>query len=309
MSFHVLHIFRHGARLSKERGRLFCKAEDFQQSLPLDNIRAVIIAARGVSMSSSVISSLMAADAIVLHCGERYQPVGITRPMVRTINQRLLNGQINPARGFNRAAWMEVLQTKVCNQAMVLGWLSPGDNPMANFEVRRPEDEGMYARVYFRKYFKELSALGQNRSRRHEGWLNDMLNYGYAVLAALVHRATVVHGLLPNIGIHHKPRYRADPLVYDLMEPFRPVVDALVAGFSRNVADPDMERFARFLGINLREVRLSGPNYSLKFMDWIDLTVRSFANACETNAPKLIKLPGISSQILEQTTARLWPES
>jgi hypothetical protein len=38
-------------------------------------IRAVIIAARGVTLSN-FLSGLLETDAIVLHCNERYQPCG-----------------------------------------------------------------------------------------------------------------------------------------------------------------------------------------------------------------------------------------
>lgn len=306
MSFHVVHVFRHGARLSKERGRLYCITEDFKQSLPIENIRAVIIAARGITLSSSVISSLATADAIMLHCGDNYRPVGLTAPLVRTINQRILEGQCRPRRGFNQTVWMQVLKSKVANQAAVAGWVSPDLHPLKGVDVRRPEDEGLIARMYFRSYFLAMGAAGQNRSRRHDGWLNDMLNYGYAVLLALVHRSVVIHGLMPGLGIHHRPRYRADPLVYDLMEPFRPVVDTIAAAFIKNGSEPDMERYARIVGQSLREVRLSGPNYSLKVLDWIDLTVRSFANACEFQDPGAIKLPGLMPDAIAAFVSGMW---
>lgn len=309
MSFHVLHILHHGARLSKDRGRLVCSADDFKRSLPIENIRAVIIAARGVGLSSAVLSSLTEADAIILHCGPNYQPVAVTAPLVRTINQRILEGQCRPRKHFNSDAWLRVLKAKVDNQSRACGWIDPVCNPLDGAVVSKAEDEGVIARKYFASYFRTLGALRQNRSRRHEGWLNDMLNYGYAVLLALVYRSTVIHGLLPCIGIHHKPRYRANPLVYDLMEPFRPVVDVVAAEFIRHHEEPNIDLFARTIGQGLRDLRLMGPNYSLKLLDWIDLTVRSFANACESQDPILIKLPTIKPNLIADTVNKLWLES
>lgn len=40
----------------------------------IDEHPAVIIAARGVTLSSNFLSGLLETDAIVLHCDERYQP-------------------------------------------------------------------------------------------------------------------------------------------------------------------------------------------------------------------------------------------
>ncbi len=54
------------------------------------------------------------------------------------------------------------------------------------------------------------------------------MNYGYAILRAIVARALVASGLLPTLGIHHHNRYNAYCLADDVMEPYRPYVDELV---------------------------------------------------------------------------------
>ncbi len=57
---------------------------------------------------------------------------------------------------------------------------------------------------------------------------NNYLNYGYSLLRATMARSIVSAGLLPTLGIHHANRYNAYCLADDLMEPYRPWVDALV---------------------------------------------------------------------------------
>mgnify|MGYP000606237876 FL=1 len=57
---------------------------------------------------------------------------------------------------------------------------------------------------------------------------NNLLNYGYAILRAVVARGLVISGLLPTLGIHHHNRYNAYCLADDIMEPYRPYVDELV---------------------------------------------------------------------------------
>ena len=79
MSHHVLHVLQHGAVLGRERGFITCRVEgQDDRRLPLDDMRAIIIAARGVTLTSNFLSGLMETDAIVLHCDERYQPCGWT---------------------------------------------------------------------------------------------------------------------------------------------------------------------------------------------------------------------------------------
>jgi CRISPR-associated protein Cas1 len=55
-----------------------------------------------------------------------------------------------------------------------------------------------------------------------------LLNYGYAILRAIVARSLVGAGLLPTLGIHHHNRYNAFCLADDIMEPYRPFVDEIV---------------------------------------------------------------------------------
>ena len=57
---------------------------------------------------------------------------------------------------------------------------------------------------------------------------NNLLNYGYAIVRAIIARALVAAGLLPTLGIHHHNRYNAYCLADDIMEPYRPYVDELV---------------------------------------------------------------------------------
>lgn len=57
---------------------------------------------------------------------------------------------------------------------------------------------------------------------------NLFLNYGYIILRAAVARALTGSGLLPTLGIHHHNRYNAYCLADDIMEPYRPLVDAKV---------------------------------------------------------------------------------
>ena len=60
-----------------------------------------------------------------------------------------------------------------------------------------------------------------------------MLNYGYAILRAVVARSLTASGLLPTLGIHHRNQYNAYCLADDIMEPYRPFVDKVVCQIIR----------------------------------------------------------------------------
>ena len=74
------------------------------------------------------------------------------------------------------------------------------------------------------------------------------------------------------------PRYRSTPLVFDMMEAFRPMVDMMLAEF---LAEPDvsMKAWAKKVGTELREKRMAHTRYTLKLMDAIDASASSLARS------------------------------
>ena len=76
------------------------------------------------------------------------------------------------------------------------------------------------------------------------------LNYGYAILRAVIARSLVTSGLLPTLGIHHHNRYNAYCLADDIMEPYRPFIDQLVYQlYSENKMELTKEVKASLLSI------------------------------------------------------------
>jgi len=96
------------------------------------------------------------------------------------------------------------------------------------------------------EYWKGIESLLDFRFRfagrvhRHaKDPFNQLANYGYAILSSAVHREILFSNLNPSIGLLHHRRVASYPLVYDLMEPFRPIVDHIVLTFlHRQHSDP-----------------------------------------------------------------------
>lgn len=86
------------------------------------------------------------------------------------------------------------------------------------------------------KVGSRLSAItNKQRGARHP--VNAMLNYGYTISKGLVRTQIIAEGMDPTIGVMHRmaDRKRED-LVFDLVEPMRPVVDQIVFGLVREEA-------------------------------------------------------------------------
>lgn len=119
--------------------------------------------------------------------------------------------------------------------------------------VKSGDSENLEARaaVY---YWRNLFPDHPDFIRDREGITpNNLLNYGYAILRAVVARGLVSSGLLPTLGIHHHNRYNAYCLADDIMEPYRPYVDQLVIDIVSKYGYPEE------LNTNLKQELLSIP--------------------------------------------------
>lgn len=282
MSFHILHVFQHGATLAKDRGFVVCRGEDGNnRRLPSEDLRAVIIAARGVTLTSGFVGAVLETDGIILHCNERYQACGVTAPLERVIDQRAFLTQVSQPKRLNDRLWERLLRGKTINQQRVLERCHLHSPHLELALKSGPIDEGNCARRYWQLYFPSVGWAATRRDRKENSAPNQMLNYGYAVLEALCHRSLLVHGLTPALGVKHATRYRSRPLVFDMMEPFRPLVDMMLAEF---MAEPDvsMRAWAKKVGGDLREQRVAHERYSLKLMDAIDVMASSMARSYST---------------------------
>jgi hypothetical protein len=134
-----------------------------------------------------------------------------------------------------KRAWQQIVQAKLRAQARLLEETTGADQGLHVMAGRvrsgDPDNlEAQAARVYWPALFgKEASGEAFRRDPEGEG-INVHLNYGYAVLRAIVARALCASGLHPSLGVHHHNRYDTFCLADDLMEPFRPLVDRVVAG-------------------------------------------------------------------------------
>ena len=96
-------------------------------------------------------------------------------------------------------------------------------------DVKSGDSDNLEARAaayYWANMFRDIEGFRRGREGIPP---NNLLNYGYAILRAVIARSLVSSGLFPALGIHHHNRYNAYCLADDIMEPYRPFVDKLVA--------------------------------------------------------------------------------
>ncbi|MEI8390781.1 MAG: type II CRISPR-associated endonuclease Cas1 [bacterium] len=283
MTYHILHITTRGTFLSVDRGHLVCKyPDDTEKRMALSDIRAIIAGIQGISFSNECIARLIENDAIILHCNNQYKPVGWTMPFDRVIRQEAFLNQLKQNKDFNHKLWKNILQYKFENQSYILNYMEI-ENSISELSKRPLPSEANIAKHFWNKYFKGLGSEILREHKNAENFENKALNYGYAVVQSLLYRSILIHGLLPNLGIHHKARYNSTPLVYDLLEPLRGFVELFLYKFfeknQEEYEEQDFKNWIKYLAESLRHCRLQNKQQTHKFMDAIDVYVNSIVRA------------------------------
>lgn len=210
--------------------------EDFKKSTevtrPIEDIGVVVLDHKQITITQGALEALLENNSAVITCDSSHLPVGLLLPLVgNTTQNERFRDQLSASLPLQKQLWQQTIQQKIRNQAAVLNHCSKAEIKCmlawAN-DVRSGDSDNMEARaaVY---YWKSLFGHITNFIRTRDGVApNNLLNYGYAILRAVVARSLVASGLLPTLGIHHHNRYNAYCLADDIMEPYRPYIDRLV---------------------------------------------------------------------------------
>lgn len=198
---------------------------------PIEDIGVVVLDHKQITITSGALETLLENNCAVITCDSKSMPVGLMLPLCGNTTQ---NERFETTRGFvaiKKQMWQQTIQTKIRNQAQILAQCT-GEKAKCMFvwanNVRSGDPDNLEARAaayYWKTMFADVDGFTRDRDGLPP---NNLLNYGYAILRAVVARGLVSSGLLPTLGIHHHNRYNAYCLADDIMEPYRPYVDRLV---------------------------------------------------------------------------------
>lgn len=248
--------------------------EDFKaeatKTIPIEDIGIVVLDNKRITITQGVMEALLENNAAVVTCNESHLPVGMHLPLVgNTTQTERMRFQIEASLPLKKQLWQQTISAKIQNQAAVLKQMRGTEvRNMLKWasEVKSGDSENLEARaaVY---YWQNAFPMIENFTRSREGVSpNNLLNYGYAILRAIVARALVSSGLLTTLGIHHRNKYNPFCLADDVMEPYRPYIDKLVMQLYDkypNCEELTKELKAELLQIPVLDVVISGKKSPL----------------------------------------------
>lgn len=199
---------------------------------PIEDIGIVVLDNKQITITSGLLEALLENNCSVITCDSKSMPTGLMLPLYgNTTQNERFREQLNSSLPLRKQLWQQTIQAKINNQASVLKDCKGEEVKCMNVwasDVRSGDPDNLEARAaayYWKSMFGDIDGF----TREREGIPpNNLLNYGYAILRAIIARGLVTSGLLPTLGIHHHNRYNAYCLADDIMEPYRPYVDELV---------------------------------------------------------------------------------
>ena len=209
--------------------------------IPIEDIGVVVLDNKQITLTHGLMEKLLENNCALITCNSKRMPYGLMLPLAcNTTQTERYRNQIEASLPLKKQLWQQTVEAKINNQAHVLSTTTGAvvkNMHKWRSDVKSGDPDNYEARAavyYWANLFPSIDGFVRSREGDPP---NNLLNYGYAVLRAVVARSLVASGLLPTLGIHHRSKYNAYCLADDIMEPYRPYVDKLVIEIMQNSSD------------------------------------------------------------------------
>lgn len=262
------------------------------KSSPIEDIGLLILDHQQITITQALMAKLLANNTAVITCDHTHHPTGMWLSLDgHTLQSQKFQAQIEASVPLKKQLWQQTITCKIENQAAILHLQREENKLLLTYarEVKSGDSENHEAKAasyYWKRVFPDFLEF---RRERYGLPPNNLLNYGYAILRALVARGLVASGMLPTLGIHHRNQYNAYCLADDIMEPYRPFVDRIVCQIIRGNGkflemSPSIKK--ALLELPATDVKIDGQRSPL--MNAVQRTTASLAKCFEGKSRKIL---------------------
>ncbi len=287
MSWRTVVITNH-CKLDYSMGYMVVRSVDNTVKVHLNEISIVVIETTACSVTTALMNELNKKKIKLIFCDEKHNPSFELTPYYASHDCSLkLKNQINWAENTKGAVWTAIVGEKIKNQSLLLKFMGSEQHKLLEGYIDKLEfndesnREGHAAKVYFNALF------GKDFSRKADNSINAMLNFGYSLLLSVFNREVVCGGYLTQLGLFHDNRFNQYNLSCDLMEPFRPYVDALV--YRIKPTQFEKEEKAQLYDLMNNEITIGERKNTL--LNGIKIYCKSVFDALEQQDISLISFP------------------
>ena len=208
----------------------FPDEEKEEKTIPIEDLGFLVLENPQITITNGLLTKLVQNKTAVITCDKQHLPCSFLQPLVGHTEQTVrYRHQLDASIPLKKQLWQQTVVAKISNQALHLKSRGKYSLKLERWsKAVKSGDTENHEAVAAAHYFQNLFDL-DGFSRNQKGIApNNLLNYGYAILRAVVARAIVSSGMLPSVGIFHHNKYNAFSLADDVMEPYRPYVDTIV---------------------------------------------------------------------------------
>lgn len=284
MSWRTVVITKH-VKLSYKNSYLIVRGEQ-EQMIHLSEIHTLLIDTTRAVLTAYLISELMKQKIKVIFCDEKRQPESEIVPYYGAHNtSKKIKAQLAWSISAQQEIWTAIIAEKIQQQQRLLNKLGlPAAQKLKKYLADLQlydvtNREGHAAKVYFNALF------GKDFVRESDDTINIALNYGYTILLSTFNKEIVSQGYLTQIGLKHTNQFNYFNLSSDLMEPFRPMVDALVYNNMNDTFDTAYK--LQLVNLLNEQVIIQGQKHFVTMA--IHLYLKSVFKALDEGNPQLIK--------------------
>jgi CRISPR-associated protein Cas1 len=285
--------FGNPAYLKTRNEQLIIEMQDSGEvkECPIEDIGLLILDHQQITITQALLAKLLVNNTAVISCDQTHHPSGMWFNLDgNTLQSQKFQAQIDASIPLKKQLWQQTVIAKIENQAALLKTRRENDKILLTYAsgVKSGDSENNEAKAaayYWKHIFPDFLEF---RRERYGPPPNNLLNYGYAILRAIVARSLTASGLLPTLGIHHRNQYNAYCLADDIMEPYRPFVDKVVCNIIRmngKFLEMTPKMKVELLGIPTMDVRLEGQKNPL--MNAVQRTTASLAKCFEGKTRKV----------------------
>ncbi len=231
--------------LYKKQNQLVVKYDELgkpEKQVPIEDIGLMVLDHYQIKLTSALIQSLIDNNSAVVFTDSRHLPSGMLLPFaVHHAFTEKMYAQLEASQPLKKNLWQQTVVAKIKNQAALLAQYGIDADNMRYWakNVRSGDPDNLEARAaayYWNNLFMDQKTFKRARFGEPP---NNLLNYGYAILRAVVARSLVGSGMMPAVGIHHRNKYNPYCLADDVMEPYRPFVDSVVIDIMEEEGEPE----------------------------------------------------------------------
>ena len=184
-----------------------------KKSVPIEDIGVVILDNKRITITHGLIEELLDNNVALVTCDSSRMPVGLMLPLRGHSTQtEHFREQIEATQPLKKQLWQQTIRAKIKNQATLLESARSIDSTRLfkwADDVKSGDTdnyEAQAAAYFWMNIFPDIPDFRRNREGLPP---NNLLNYGYAILRAVIARAIVSAGMLPSLGIFHRNKYNA----------------------------------------------------------------------------------------------------